>query len=210
MPMLLKVWSHHLLNLIYNMLHKMRGERIFVIILILVGFNVALLLSNRNNNATIKLYKKELSKLTQYEREYTLKKTAFDVTMNKNHLLSNLDIQEKSLLEDKKLVFYVPKSACGLCLEKLLNRYWDNYVSKITEQVLVFYENPHLENTYYIGEQLVAHQLIKEHNFQNDDLITIFFLDENQELLNIYLFDVNHIESFEPYIKIFCDHLLVK
>jgi len=70
---------------------------------------------------------------------------------------------------------YVPENACGIYLEKLFNRYWDNYINRFSEQVIVFYENPHLTNIYYLGENLIAYQKIKEHEFGNNDLITILF-----------------------------------
>lgn len=183
----------------------MKIEKILVIILltVLFGFNIFLLVSNRNNKATVKLYQQEVNKLSNYKREDFLRKKAFEMSINNKHLLTTLNETEKQLLKDKRLVVYVPQNACGICLEKLFNRYWDNYISRFSEQVIVFYENPHLNNVYYIAEKLVACQEIKEHKFGNDDLITIFFLDENQMLLNLYLFDVNSLELIEPYIKSF-------
>ncbi len=186
----------------------MKKEKFVIIFLIIVLFalNIFLFFFNRNNKIIARQY---LEAFGNYQIEYFLQRKAFDLTINRHHLLSFINESEKKIINNKRLVIYVPKESCGICLDKLLNRYWDDYISKIVKRTIILYEDPYLANNiYFLGENLIDHKKMKELKIKDNNLLTIFFLDNEQRLLSLYLFDPHLLDNLEYYLKSFCNYLI--
>jgi hypothetical protein len=148
-------------------------------------------------------YQKLLNKYKKLEQESNLIKQTFRIKQNNNELFSMFND-----INDKKLIIYVPENACTVCLERLLSRYWDDYLVKIKEHIIVLYKNVHLPSgIYFLAENLVEYKKVNNLKLDNHDLITIFFINQ-EKIIDIYLFDLELNNLFEPYLKIFYDNII--
>ena len=164
----------------------------YVIIAVLFLFNIYFLVLNNKNVSADSLNSLivENVKLKQ-------------VVSHRQQDFSNLLSKHYSFLEgktNKKLIFYVPQAACGICLEKIFNKYWDTYLEKIPDQILVLFEDENVSNNYYMSERLVESQFLDSLKGSENNKIIIFFNVKNG-LFYPVTFDLNLINYIEPYFN---------
>ncbi len=171
---------------------KLEKVLIYIIVAVLFLFNIYLLVLN-NKNVDIDSHNSLIAE------NFKLKQLNSYSQKDFNHLLG----KHYSFLDEetnKKILFYVPQTACGICLEKLFNKYWDNYLEKVSDQIVVLYEDKSVKNIYYLSEGLVESQLIDPIRGHKNNETIIFFNIENK-LFYPVTFDLSLINYIEPYFS---------
>lgn len=189
---------------------KFNKIAIIVGLVFLVGLNVNLIRINHNSNKVLSKYKEEIKRLDSPKQELSLLKHVFELKAENKDPLFALSEEEKSCLEEKQLIIYVPNNACSLCVEKLFGEYWEDYLVDIKEQIVVLYENEHLNNTYYLGEGLVDGFYVDK-KWNNDiHFISIYFFGNYGNFISMYPYIEEQLKSIKPLIVSFTKSITAK